>query len=86
MDTIDLLTYLPEFHPLFEGLGCFGLFFFAEKDHLISPHGCKYFNNSKENEILYSFSQYGACTKSQTNKMIFLMNFTTEVRRKEGSH
>lgn len=56
MDTIDLLTHLPEFHPLFEELGCFGLFFFAEKDHLISPHGCKYFNNSKENEILYSFS------------------------------
>lgn len=52
MDTTDLLTHLPEFDPLFEGLGCFQLFFFAEKGHLISPNSCKYFSTFTENEIL----------------------------------
>lgn len=54
MDTTDLLTQLPEFHPLFEGLESFELFFFAEKSHLISPNGCKYFNTSKENDFFFS--------------------------------
>lgn len=54
MDTTDLLTQLPEFHPLFEGLESFELFFFAEKSHLISPNGCKYFNTSKENYFFFS--------------------------------
>lgn len=53
MDTTDLLTQLPEFHPLFEGLESFELFFFAEKSHLISPNGCKYFNTSKENDFFF---------------------------------
>lgn len=58
MDIIELVIHLPEFHPLFEGFGCFVLFFFSEQGHLISPHGCKHFNISKEHKIVYCFTQY----------------------------
>lgn len=72
MDTTDLLIHLPDFHPLFEGFGCFDLFFFSEQGHLISHHDFKHFSISKEHGILYWFTQFGKWKPVHNHKQINL--------------